>query len=482
MNSPEAAISLRDRLAIDEQPGIQRFVQSSGGQLAVAAIAMLVLWPHLSPGQILIAVPSALLMARFPALRAQILFAGTWIAAVLGAWFGWVDLSRHIELVTQAEFPAITSGSSLAVSAVLACGVFCAGLIVYAARHPQSIVVKRPLVSLLGLLTAMIVVEGLDVTRGLPHLVIWSLIFAFTPYLWFMPYAMAEARSGKLKAPLGQMGFLRSFWSPTYLPFGKGGNYLNKHLGKTPDEIAIAQIKGVKLLLWAACLHGIRLLLDFSLSPFVPEINTAIDAFLSGHPYPVVTGWQVIILSTIEYSLMIAMWAHLFIGIARMAGYRLPRGSWRPLESRTLMDYFNRFHFYFKEMLVDYFFLPTFFKVFKKHPRLRMFFATFMAAGVGNALWHFLRDIDVIYTAGLLGALEGFTSYLFYCVILATGVGLSQVRADRGVRPPTGFAGRMLAFLFVWSFVALLRVFSDESRNHTLMDRLSFMGSLFGVS
>ena len=34
------------------------------------------------------------------------------------------------------------------------------------------------------------------------------------------------------------------------------------------------------------------------------------------------------------------------------------------------MDYFNRFHYYFKELLVDFFFIPTFFKMFRNHPRL----------------------------------------------------------------------------------------------------------------
>ena len=187
------------------------------------------------------------------------------------------------------------------------------------------------------------------------------------------------------------------------------------------------------------------------------------------------------IVSTARLSLQIALWAHLFVGIARLAGYRLPRGSWRPLESRTLMDYFNRFHYYFKEFLVDFFFVPTFFKVFRGHPRLRMFFATFMAAGVGNALWHFFRDIDLIATQGMAAALASYTSYAFYCVILATGVGLSQVRANLGKRPSATMIGRLYSFFFVWSFVVCMHIFSDGSRNHTLSERLSFLASLFGV-
>jgi hypothetical protein len=77
------------------------------------------------------------------------------------------------------------------------------------------------------------------------------------------------------------------------------------------------------------------------------------------------------------------------------------------------MDYFNRFHYYFKELLVDFFFIPTFFKMFRNYPRLRMFFATFMAAGVGNAIWHFSRDINLVATVGPAASLETYTSYAF---------------------------------------------------------------------
>ena len=80
------------------------------------------------------------------------------------------------------------------------------------------------------------------------------------------------------------------------------------------------------------------------------------------------------------------------------------------------------------------------------------------------------------------GAFETYTSYAFYCLILATGVGVSQVRASMGVKPSATFFGRLHSFLFVWSFVVCLHVFSDESRNHTLGERLSFLASLFGVS
>ncbi|MBK7565070.1 MAG: hypothetical protein IPI21_12715 [Propionivibrio sp.] len=111
-----------------------------------------------------------------------------------------------------------------------------------------------------------------------------------------------------------------------------------------------------------------------------------------------------------------------------------------------------------------------------------MFFATFMAAGVGNALWHFLRQIDSVAKMGLVGAIESFTSYLFYCAVLATGIGISQVRASVGIRarpvfsegyiPSCSYGRSLYACMFL-----VVKLFT-----HTLLERLLFMASLFGVA
>jgi hypothetical protein len=126
--------------------------------------------------------------------------------------------------------------------------------------------------------------------------------------------------------------------------------------------------------------------------------------------------------------------------------------------------------------------MPTFLRMFRNHPRLRLFFSTFMAAGVGNAVFHFLRDISVVATMGLWNAIETYTSYMFYSVVLATGIGISQLRASAGWKPSPTFVGRVRSFLCVWTFVVCLNVFGDETRVYTLGQRLSFMASLFGVN
>lgn len=474
---------LRCFLAIDELESLIAWGQTHYGRLLILLAALLTLGPHFGEWATVVAVGAAMAASVKPAWRNQILCTATWVTAFVGTALGENDTQGNIaNILAQEQVPMLWAGLWATGFLVLLIVMVSVALI-WVRRAPQSLLARRPLVTLLLLETLACTIANLDFMHGLPRAVLWSALFVFTPYLWFLPYAIVDQRSRTPSPMLLQLAILRPFWSPSYLSFNKGAAFLNKHLAKNPRDLAITHLKAIKLLLWANVLYAIRRALGFVFEEqlSIPTVGMAIDAFFSGHPYPILVGWLAMILSTAKFSLQIALWAHLFIGIARLAGYRLPRGSWRPLESRTLMDYFNRFHYYFKEFLVDFFFIPTFFKVFRGHPRLRMFFATFMAAGVGNAIWHFVRDIDLIATQGVASALRTYTSYLFYCVVLATGVGLSQVRANLGKRPSSTLMSRLYSFFFVWSFVVCMHVFSDGSRNHSLSERLSFLASLFGV-
>ena len=110
-----------------------------------------------------------------------------------------------------------------------------------------------------------------------------------------------------------------------------------------------------------------------------------------------------------------AIWGHVFVALARLAGFRLLRNTWRPLSSRTVAEFWNRYMYYFKETLVHFYFYPTFLTCFKRHPRLRLAFATFMAAGVGNLFLHLIVDRVPIVRYGLMEALMRMQTYAFYC-------------------------------------------------------------------
>src|SRR5579864_6711728 len=113
---------------------------------------------------------------------------------------------------------------------------------------------------------------------------------------------------------------------------------------------------------------------------------------MGNQSYPWYICWASMIYTFFHNMLEMAIFGGPIVAVARLAGYRLLRNTYRPLSATTLVEFWNRYYFYYKELLVEVFFFPTFFRCFQTHKRLRIFFATFMAATVGNFIFHFMRD------------------------------------------------------------------------------------------
>ena len=468
--------------AIDERQTVVAWAQTPPGKFALLVFAFLALTITLGWREALFDVTVIALFANWLKWRSVILFVSTYAFAFLFP-HGAIDDAIG-EIATREGFTELSS-VSLSYVALICFSFISWGLLAYARHYKQSVLAQRPLLTLLAFEFVLCLLTYKDVLHGLSRLTLWSLLCVLTPYFWFLAYALVDQRSKDRSSDLFQLGIFHPFWGgPGSIPMGKGAAFLRKMLAKNSREMAITQIKGVKLLIWADVLLGVRMLLKWFCKDYyhIPSVSDAIDASIQHHAYSLSMQWASLIWSVTSYSLRVAISGHFMIGSARLAGFRLPRSTWRPLESRTLIEYFNRFSYYFKELLVDFFFLPTFFRLFKEHPRVRMFFATFMAAGVGNAIFHFMREIDLVESMGLSDALNSYISYVFYCLILATGIGISQVRASTGYKPSSSLFGRIQSFFVVWGFVTLLHVFSDESRNHTLLERVHYLLSLFPMA
>jgi hypothetical protein len=301
-------------------------------------------------------------------------------------------------------------------------------------------------------------------------------------YMWFICYAVIDQRSAQRSSPAFALGLLRPFWGSSSTPIGKGANYLAKLRCDHPRELARVQLKGLKLLAWSLVLQGASLTLTAAtLRAGVPSLSRVVSAFTDGGPVSAAVGWAAIITAVAVGALELAVWGHRVVACARLAGFYLRRNTWRPLSSHSLAEFWNRYYYYFKELLLDFFFYPTFFRVFKRHARLRTFCATFMAAGVGNAIYHFVRDIDRVFSLGPGPAFSGYGSYAFYCVALAGGIAISQLRAGQASRE-RGALGRIWSFTCVWGFICCLHVFAGiEDHTLTFTTRASFMLHQFGV-
>lgn len=450
---------LRSLLDIDKQEGFISLVQTTHGRLLLFLPGLLLVQLAGHKWQTALAYFAAGLYAYIPAYRPYILFVATW-------------------LISLTFLPHKAASFLFATLYVLF--AFCS--LYYVRRFNSHPYARHPALILICT-TLMISIGAFYLPLGDTRNQAWTVILIFKGYIWFLAYAIHDQRSRDRSPDLIQLGLFHPFWGSTNVPFGKGAAFLRRHWSSTPRELAITQLKGLKLFAWAIVLR----LMEFAFSKIfitklgIPSPDTAISEFLGHHPYPLMFNWASITLDVTIDALRLAASGHQIIGLARIAGFRLPRNTYRPLSSRTLAEFWNRYYFYFKELLVEFFYIPTFMKTFRNYPRLRFFFATFMSAGIGNAIYHFISKIVRVSDVGPFVAMKSFSSYFFYCGILATGIGISQLRANAGFRPSSTVPGRIRSFVTVWLFVVLLHIFGDHNHLRPLSDNLSFTASLFGM-
>jgi hypothetical protein len=395
----------------------------------------------------------------------------------------WVDLDL-LRRVAQQEGLATPINQPLLMTSVALVFLVFSSLLILWPRIAAIPIFRHSTACLISAFVGLVILAQSPIAHGLTRVLLWLFIVTLLPYFWFVTYALADVGNLKRRPFWQHLGVFQPFWGSSLTPFGKGLSYLEKFDAKTPTELAITQLKGIKLACWilllAVCLNGFRTIFHGFFA--LPGFDDTFAAHLAGANYPRGVCWASLVTYFIEDVLNMTIWGGSIIVCARMAGFRLLRNTYRPLESKTLAQFWNRYYFYYKELLVDHFFYPVFLRYFRSHRKLRMFFATFMAACVGNLLFHFIRDIHFVAEMGWWNAMSGEASHAFYTVLLAIGVGLSQMRV-RDHEQSNGFLrGRVLPCLWVTLFFCVLHVFDAPlDRVHSIGQRAGFLSYLVGI-
>jgi hypothetical protein len=368
----------------------------------------------------------------------------------------------------------------LAISlSVIALGVF---LYWCAMLWPKSHFGRRPVLYLLSIFTLLIAVACWTHPKTTLYLVLWALVGVIANYIWFIAYALTDRTSKPAVDLTLELAAFRPFWGSTTTPFPKGAAYLRRIEARSPEELAITQLKGLKLLAWAIVLSLFSAIWNrfFHAYLHIPTSSQAIAQSAQGTPVAWHLRWESLILAFFESILDIAVMGHQIIGICRIAGFNALRNTYKPLASTTISEFFNRYYYYFKELLVDFFFYPTFLRYFKGRRNIRVVFATFAAAFFGNAFFHFTRDWEILRDKGFAGAFVSFEAYIFYCLILATGLSISELRKRRP-RSTSFIRTRLAPAAGVGLFYCLLNVFQTDDRSYPLIDHLRYFANLFFV-
>lgn len=429
-------------------------------QMPVGRLLLFLVMLTLSTGNVncLLGVIGAAAIAYLPKLRAPLMLAATVILLVLG------NLAR--------------SESPLWIGALFA---FAALVFLAAARVGRRGPFARPVPSLFFLVLGLALLASMPALSGESRAIVWTIAGLLASSMWFLAYAVANS-TGKQPKPVSlHLALLHPFWGSTPAPFGKGAAYVSKFEAHDAEDLAVTQIKAAKLLLWARLLGIGHLAFDQIVHgpAGVPRLVQAVSAAAAGHPFSRVESLLALPAEFVDNILALAVMGHTFVAVCRYAGFRIPRNMCRPLEARTIAEFWNRYYFYFKELLVDFFFLPAFARLQRWPAQVRLCAATFFAAGVGNYLYHFFRDIDFVRTLGWRQAIVGSGTYAFYCVLLAAGISCSQIRKQANSPSPTH--GRASAAVGVVAFYCFVNLFAYDGRTLTLADHFRFLLYLGGI-
>jgi hypothetical protein len=471
-SAPKKRGKLRLIPKFEDDPRIVGFSQTVVGKLALLAIFGLVLSTMDDGWKIKLAFLAA--MAFLPQARWLLALACTLVLTNF-FWFENGILSR-IAIAESLQFTHL----KLAMLILLPFVLLCAALMLLVARWPKGLFARRPLPWLVGIYGTLLLFAAYAPLHGFSRFAAWSFLFVYSGYFWYLAYAVSDCAARGRSDLLQQFATFRAFWGSAAVPMPKGTSHWRRIEAKTSEDLAVTMIKGVKLIVWCLLLgyvnHYYGLWVYQKLK--IPHLEQCLIAFTSGKPLPLAMNWLSLPGDFLEGLLSLAVTGHMLIAICRMAGFRALRNTYAPLSSRTIAEYWNRYYFYFKELLVDMFFYPAFVRYFKRSPKLRIFFATFVAASVGNVLFHFMRDIYKAVNLGLPRTIAGYDTYVFYSLILALGISISQVRSRKPHASRGWLHQRLAAPAVVFGFYCLVHVF-DSTALGGLGNRLRFFVFLF---
>lgn len=403
--------------------------------------------------------------------------------ALLALAPGWFEYGAVFSIIQQESLFDTLRLSYVRAATLLACVPLAVAALWLARHYRNHPLGQRPVLAQHLVFFCMVALAASHVLQGIPLVMLWSLIAVFAAYFWFLAYALIDQRHRQPSPILFQLATFHPFFGSTATPMAKGAANWRSVEATTEEELAVTQLKALKLIAWAfflkAVLWAYQKIIYAKLG--VTPLWLAFDRFLYDGISPGPMGTLSIVASFFEQLLIMAVWGHVIVATGRLAGFRLLRNSWRPLSSRTIAEFWNRYFYYFKEIMVHVYFYPTYVRYFKSSPRLRVAFATFMAAGVGNWIFHFMLENYRIARDGFGDALMHMQTYAFYCLLLVGGIVFSQLRGWRP-DPNAGWVRRQLIpSLSVALFYCFLSFFDGALRHVALKDHFAFLFQVLGV-
>lgn len=331
----------------------------------------------------------------------------------------------------------------------------------------------------------------------LVHAAIWGLLALST-----VPAYAALAGVGVLAwrlsylAKLGQRGkaagtklrdhlfYLVPVFGGGDTPHGKGLELLSRFEARNPEAFARTQLAGLKLLLLAILWIQVDAWMDrFFFGQTIDGMDPPglADMLMVDLGFPWYHRWQLLYLDLVRNTLELAIAGHVVVGSLRLLGFNVFRNTYKPLLAESVVDFWSRYYFYFKELLVDFFFYPTYLRLRSTPLPLRLFAATFAAACLGNVYYHVLFEPEPVLYLDFQRAWAMWGPRFVYCALLAFGIWVSMLRQrqQRRASAPPSLPVRLRRIAGVLTFYAMIQIWNVRVEGVGNHERLEFFLSLF---
>jgi hypothetical protein len=350
-------------------------------------------------------------------------------------------------------------------------------------RFNKYRIMKYPIAISYMLILILILIACYAPLNPLHVFLLWSFIIAYNHYFWFIGYTIIERKFLEKRNYLLDYGRYLPIWGFTTLPYGKGSIYLHQVESKTQIDFSITQIKAIKLAFWAFLLHFLLNFMHYGEAYLnIPSLPSALHDYANGKHYTIYQAWICLLNRFFRMMLELTVTGHLVVSTCRICGFKILRNTYKPLQSTTVAEFWNRYNFYFKELLAEFFFYPTYFRFFKTMPRFRIFFATLSSATFGNILFHFLLITPIIMGNGFMEGCRGFIQFILYACILGISIGASQLRNQFYKKKSSKLMNYLISPVLVLSFYSILGLFNQTYQHENIIINFKFLLSLFNLN
>jgi hypothetical protein len=422
---------------------------------------------------------ASLLCALAGAYRRQVLAVTTLVLLLLAPdWYPSVWLTR----MTTREGVPVQLLEWLKPMALVGLGALTTAVLWLKRRFADSWPARWSVLCLLLVYFALLFLGFGGWLSGWPRLLVGSWIWALSAYLWYLAFALRDVNSPQRPPLWQQLGSCHPFFGGTWIHIGLGAAHQRQREVKSRSALAACQIKGLKLVVccWLMFLLQ-KAMIDYreglGLLPFTPLLHRHLGGL---ELYPRSVCWVSLLFTFFESVVGGYAVGNLLVACARMGGFQLLQQVYRPLSARSISDYWNRISYYYKQAVVELFFYPCFLRFGKGYPRLRTGLAIFMAAGIGNLLYHLRSLSPQMARLGLAESLWGMRTYVCYCLILSLGLWISMLSSSEQSKPPDPVR-RFLILARIVLFYSVLSIFDELYTPDSPWRRFRFLGYLCGL-